>query len=95
MKIVKKEKKEVIRVIHRNVDAMKENVEVLQSEGWSDNIRHSISGEQIIKEELYSDEYVELMEKEHPDIEIQKPTSNGFLYKRPFVIVTEHERAID
>lgn len=95
MKIVKKEKKEVICVLHKNVEAMKKNVEALQSEGWSDNIRRSISGEQIFKEELYSDEYVELMEKEHPEIEIQKPTSNGFLYKRPFVIVTEHERVID
>ena len=95
MKIVKSEKKEVIRVLHRNVEAMKENVNSLQSEGWSENIRRSISGEQIIKEELYSDEYVELIEKEHPDIEIQKPTGSGFLYKRPFVIVTEHERAID
>lgn len=94
MKIIKNEKKEVIRVLHKNVEAMKENVKQLQEEGWSDNVRRTLSGEQMIKEELYSEEYVELMKKDHPDIEIQKPKSGGYLHRHPFVILTEHERVI-
>lgn len=95
MKIVSTEQKEVIQVLHRNAEEMHVNVEKLESEGWSPNTRVSLSGLRLIKEELRTQEDVQFIRDEHPEIEIQYPKARSYLSSSPYVIMTTHERVVE
>ena len=93
MHIIVKETKETMQVLHNNVEEMKQTTEKLKGEGWSDNTRRSMAGDSLIKYEIPTNS-VETFQQSYPDVEVQYPSKNDFLYRNPYVFITEHERVI-
>lgn len=93
MHITVKETKETIQVLHNNQEEMMQTVATLKSEGWSSNTRISIAGDSLIKYEIPTNS-VETFQQSYPDVEVQYPSKNDYLYRSPYVFITEHERVI-
>lgn len=95
MHIFNKKIKETIRVIHNNLDAMHENIESLKQTGWSGNTRYSMTGIQLVTEDIGNVWDVEEFVSRHPEVEVQYPKENDFFHTRPYIYVTEHEREVN
>lgn len=91
MKTVDTWVKETITVLHNTAEELRENVASLQAEGWSSNIRNIDS----IKKELPTQEAVESFQEEHPDILIHFQKETSRFSRKPFVLMTQHERPVD
>lgn len=90
MNIIASKKKEVIRVLHNNLDDMTKNCIQLKKEGWSDNKRVNASGVSLVKEYLQGN--IEEVISSYPDVEIQYPKTASI--RLSFIYVTEHEREL-
>lgn len=88
MKIISNKQKEVIEVLHNNLEEMLKNVDKLKSEGWSDTFWNSYTSS-IPKSEVDS------FKKNNPAVKIYIPSEGNLLHTEPFVYVTIHEREIN
>lgn len=86
--------KETIRVIHNNLDAMRDNIKTLKKSGWSENTRYSVVGIQLVTEDIGNEWDVAAFVDRHPEVEVQYPKENDFFHTRPYIYLTEHEREV-
>ncbi|MDK2600482.1 hypothetical protein QO179_23580 [Bacillus stercoris] len=93
MFIAKEEKKLVVDVFHNDGDEMEENLKKLKEDGWSGNIRQTLSGIGSYTLDLYEDEEKEFREK-YPDIKIHPGDKEKFLFRNPYVFYTKHEKIV-
>lgn len=91
MKTVDTWVKETITILHNTTEELRENVATLQADGWSPNIRNIDS----IKKELSTPEAVESFQEEHPEILIHFQKETSRFSRKPFVLMTQHERPVD
>lgn len=93
MFIHKQEVKETIKVFHNSREEMWKNIADLQKEGWSGNTRVSVVGLTLVRQEL-SHTDIEWLNENYPDLVIQEPEPNSYLYNQPYVYYTEHEKVL-
>lgn len=93
MHIISSEKKETIRVLHNNLEDMGKNLLDLKADGWSPNTRVGAMEDPMIREIIQEGE-IEGLQRDYPEVEIQRFKKGGILGDIPFVYLTEHNRNI-
>ncbi len=79
MHIVERKSKETIRVIHNDLDAMEYGLSFLKQQGWSDNIRYSMTGIRLFEQEIIGSGSISEIEQKYPEVEIQYPEKKRFI----------------
>jgi len=80
-------RKELITVIHNNVEQMRENVAKLRENRWSENLRgtHTM---------LLDEDEIKAVKENYPNASIYPAEKDSYLYYKPYIYVTEHEREL-
>jgi len=92
MEISKKVIKEEIHVLHDSIDDLRNNIDKLMSEGWSDNERYSLSGLQLIEKPVH-DEHK--FKETYPNITVHEHEKGSFVFRGgKYAYYTTHSREI-
>jgi hypothetical protein len=84
-------KKEVIHVFHNNREEMHKNIQKLKDEGWSDNVRLSVTGVPLCRLHIIDEDE---FKQKYPNVPIHTDEKLPFSFGGKYVYYTTHERKI-
>jgi hypothetical protein len=91
MLIFEHTKKEVIHVFHNNEEEMHKNIQKLKEEGWSDNVRMSITGVPLFRMHILDEDE---FKQKYPNVSVHTDEKSPSLFGEKYVYYTTHERYI-
>jgi hypothetical protein len=91
MLIFEHTKKEVIHVFHNSEEEMHKNIQKLKEEGWSDNVRMSITGVPLFRMHILDEDE---FKQKYPNVSVHTDEKSPSTFGGKYVYYTTHERKI-